>query len=176
VHSTSLECVCNAFREVRNALKTKIKAEKRSFKNSKKVWKVIHSILNPCSQPLRHDVNELNQHIASTVQRTLGHSNNVNNADPFAYIDFLPVNPVQKFDLKKVSQAEVLRELHTKYIKPVACTASNSFPSAWKISRISPIPKSEAPIGTTMISDQSQSYPSRPYERLDLDCPLSTIA
>ena len=51
-HKTSDDSVWNAFREVRNTLKTKNKSVKRRFfqtalssRNSKKIWKVIHSIL-----------------------------------------------------------------------------------------------------------------------------------
>ena len=110
-HKTSLDSIWNAFRKVRNSLKTKIKAAKRSFyqtvlssKNSKKIWKVIHSILNPPSQPLRHDPNENNLNFACTVQRTLGYTNNVSKNDLYAYIDSLPISTEQSFSLNKLMQ------------------------------------------------------------------------
>ena len=77
---TSDDSVWNAFREVPNTLKTKIKSANRRFfqtalssRNSKKIWKVIHSILNPSPQPLRHVPNKLNTHFTSTAQQTLGY-------------------------------------------------------------------------------------------------------
>jgi hypothetical protein len=134
-HKTSLDGICNAFRKVRNSLKTKIKAAKRSFyqtvlssKNSKKIWKVIHSILNPPSQPLRHDPNENNLHFACTVQRTLGYTNNVSKNDLYAYIDSLPISTEQSFSLYKVSQAEVLKELHN--LRNDSSTGPDQIPSS----------------------------------------------
>ena len=140
-HKMSDDSVWNAFREVCNTLKTKIKSAKRRFfqtalssKNSKKIWKVIHSIINPSPQPLQLDPNKLNTHFTSTAQRTLGHSTNIGYSDFLAYIDSLPVNIGEKFQLKQVSQVEVFKELlnlrnfsptgpdqiPTRYIKPVA--------------------------------------------------------
>ena len=206
-HKTSDDSVWNAFREVRNTLKTKIKSAKRRFfptaLSSKKIWKVIHSILNPSPQPLRHDPNELNIHFTSTVQRTLGHSTNTGDSDLFAYIDSLPVNVGEKFQLKRVSQAEVFKELlnlrndsstgpdqiPTRYIKPVAdiiaapltyiintCIQSNIFPEAWKITRISPISKTEVPKNNDDFRPIAiLPVLSKIYERLVLKQQLSFI-
>ena len=80
-HTLNTTNVWQAFRDVRNRLKTKIKEAKKSFVNKafssskpKEIWRVIHRVLNPSPQPLRVDVDELNKFFASTAQRTVaGH-------------------------------------------------------------------------------------------------------
>ena len=56
------------FRNARNKLKKKIKETKTEFykkiltsKNSKEIWKIAHSILNPSDKTLAADTNELNR-------------------------------------------------------------------------------------------------------------------
>ena len=172
--------VWQAFRDVRNRLKTKIKEAKRSFINTalssskpKEVWRVIHRILNPSSRPLRIDVNELNQYFAETAQRTTGNSDVDVKKDLLSFIDYLPLESMdeERFTLRYVTY-EVLSEIKTircdtstgpdqvpiKYLKPVAeliagplteiinsFIARSLFPEAWKVARITPIPKTNGP-------------------------------
>ena len=69
----------DAFREVRNKLKSVINKSKRSFitnalssKRPKEVWRIIHRILHPCPKPLRADPDRLNEFFIKTNERTLG--------------------------------------------------------------------------------------------------------
>ena len=71
-HTFNTTAVWQAFRDVRNQLKIKIKEAKKSFVNKafssskpKEIWRVIHRVLNPSPQPLRVDVDELNEFFAS---------------------------------------------------------------------------------------------------------------
>ena len=67
------------FRNARNKLKKKIKDTKATFykiiltsQNSKKIWKIVHRILNPSDKTLEADTNELNKCFNQT---TKPHSN-----------------------------------------------------------------------------------------------------
>ena len=176
-HSTKTADAWKAFRKVRNLLKTKIKEAKRSFINialssskPKAVWRVIHRILNPCPQPLRFDVDELNDHFAGTSTRTAGASTIDTKEDLMNFIGSIDSEtPVeQQFTLRPVTREEVLREIKricldpftgpdqipARFIKPVAqfiaspltviinaFISKSTFPKAWKVARVTPIPK-----------------------------------
>ena len=98
---------------------------------------------------------------------------NVINRDLQKMIDSFPNNSPYEFNLRPVTYHEVLRELKTmrsdcstgadqipaKYLKLVAeqiasplthiinvFVSNNLFPTAWKLARVSPIPKIETPI------------------------------
>ena len=109
-HSNETQDNWQAFRDVRNRLKTKIKEAKRLFTNTalsstkpKVVWRVIHRILNPSSQPLRLDINELNAYFAETAQRTTGNSNVDTKEDLLNFIDSLPPGSINKNHLPYVA-------------------------------------------------------------------------
>ena len=83
----------NAFRGVRNQLKTVIKKAKRTFtikalssRRPKDVSKVIHRILHPSSQPLRADPSLLNSHFASTAERVTGNQSTPTEKDLYHLI------------------------------------------------------------------------------------------
>ena len=164
----------NIFRDTRNQLKKVIKKAKIIFtikalssRRPKDVWKVIHRILHPSPQPLRVDLDELNNHFASTSERLTAASPYVKE-DLNHLITSLPDDSDTPFSFRHVTQGEVLREINglrsdsscgpdnipCKYLKLVAdhlasplthiinmCIAQQVFPSSWKIARISPIPK-----------------------------------
>ncbi|XP_048590336.1 uncharacterized protein LOC5519158 [Nematostella vectensis] len=134
---------------------------------AKDVWRVIHRILHPNPQPLRFDPDELNTHFASTAERVTGATpTSANNISDL--IQSLPEDPVWAFTLKPVSCLQVLAALKklrsdcscgpdgipVTFIKHAAdhlasplthilntCILQEYFPSAWKVARISPIPK-----------------------------------
>ena len=138
-----------------------------SSNKPKEVWKTIHSILHPSPQPLRHDPDDLNQHFASTAVHVTGCSpTTVEDINKF--FESLPANSGASFSLKPVTSGQVLKEIKllrsdcscgpdsipVKFIKAVPdhlalplthilnnCISNNMFPAAWKIARISPIPK-----------------------------------
>ena len=119
-HSTKTADAWKAFRKVRNLLKTKIKEAKRSFINialssskPKAVWRVIHRILNPCQQPLRFDVDELNDHFAGTSTRTAGASTIDTREDLMNFFGSIDSEtPVeQQFTLRPITREEVLCEI-----------------------------------------------------------------
>ena len=174
-HQTNSESVWNRFREVRNALKTKIKKIKRSFyqkalfsKRPKEIWQIIHRILHPNPQPVKADLDNLNNHFSSTAQRLLG-STPLTEDELGEMINSLPAHEhLNLFNLRQITHTEVLKELTTmrndsstgsdqipaKYLKLVAeyiasplthiinsFISCQRFPEAWKQARVSPIPK-----------------------------------
>ena len=177
-HTLNTTDVWQAFRDVRNRLKTKIKEAKKSFVNKafssskpKEIWRVIHCVLNPSPQPLRVDVDDLNKFFATTAQRTTGNTETDVKEGLLSFVDTLQLNVSDDaaFHLRPVTFNEVLREtkgirsdtstgpdqLPAKYLKIVAqliagplthiinsFVAVSSFPDAWKVARITPIPKS----------------------------------
>ncbi len=177
-HTFNTTAVWQAFRDVRNQLKIKIKEAKKSFVNKafssskpKEIWRVIHRVLNPSPQPLRVDVNQLNEFFTSTAQRTTGNGEIDVKEDLLSFVDSLQpsVSDDAAFHLREVTLSEVLREikgirsdtstgpdqLPSRYLKIVAeyiagplthiinsFITVSSFPDAWKIARITPIPKS----------------------------------
>ena len=131
-HSTKTADAWKAFRKVRNLLKTKIKEAKRSFINialssskPKAVWRVIHRILNPCPQPLRFDVDELNDHFAGTSTLTAGASTIDTKEDLLNFIGSIDSEtPVeQQFTLRPVIREEVLREINRIRLDTITSTA-----------------------------------------------------
>lgn len=77
-HKSLSNYVWQAYRKVRNTLKTTIKKVKRAFyatalssKKLKKIWQVINCILHPSPQPIQCNPDDLNNHFASTAYRTL---------------------------------------------------------------------------------------------------------
>jgi hypothetical protein len=134
-HSLKTPDIWQAFRDVRNRLKTKIKEAKRLFINTalsssrpKAVWRVIHRILNPSPQPLRLDVNELNTYFAETAQRTTGNSDVDIKEDLLDFVDSLPPGPMEEepFILCHVTYNEVLNEI--KIIRSDTSTGPDQIP------------------------------------------------
>ena len=135
---------------------------------------------NPPLPPLRLDVNSLNRYFANTAQRTLGSTNTDPKDDLFSFVNILqPSEPEEEaFKLRLVTPSEVAREINKirndtsigpdqipiKLIKPVTDIIAGplthiintfieiaSFPEAWKIARITPIPKNESVLQVNQI-------------------------
>ena len=77
-HNTPFDTKWDYFRSVRNKLKAAIRTARKAFiekalysNKSSEVRKVIHRILMPSPKPLRFNLDELDDHFASTAQRTL---------------------------------------------------------------------------------------------------------
>ena len=77
-HNTPSDTKWACFRSVRNKLKAAIRTPRKAFiekalysNKSSEVRKVIHRIPMPSPKPLRFNLDELNDHFASTAQRTL---------------------------------------------------------------------------------------------------------
>ena len=130
--------VWQAFRDVRNQLKIKIKEAKKSFVNKafssskpKEIWRVIHRVLNPSPQPLRVDVDELNEFFASTAQRTTGNGEIDVKEDLLSFVDSLQpsVSDDAAFHLRQVTLSEVLREI--KGIRSDTSTGPDQLPSRY---------------------------------------------
>ena len=105
----------NAFHRVRNQLKTVIKKAKRTFtikalssRRPKDVWKVIHRILHPSSQPLHADPNLLNSHFTSTAERVTGNQSTPTEKDLYHLIQTLPENHGSTYSVKQVTYNDVL--------------------------------------------------------------------
>ena len=156
-------------RSVKKAFFTKAFSSKRP----KEIWRTIHRVLNPNPKPIRVNPNELNTFFTTTAERTLGKAAVDKTSDLLTLVNSLPDHrDTCTFKLREITQAEVLREikqirmdcstgpdqLPVKFLKPVAeflaaplthiinsCIRSSYFPEAWKIARISPIPKIEQP-------------------------------
>ena len=143
-----------------------------SSKSPKELWRTIYRVLNPSLKPIRADADELNRHFRNTTQRTLGtRSSSIESLRN--YINSLSDHKEgDSFVLRKVTSKEVERQIKnirtdcatgpdlipSKYIKLVTeyiappltniineCIDQNIFPKAWKISRISPVPKVDNP-------------------------------
>ena len=144
-----------------------------SSKAPKELWRTIHRILNPSTKPIYADADELNMHFSNTAKRILGsYSTSLENMQN--YIDSLSdKNKSDSFTLRRVIFKEVERQIKSmrsdcatgpyhipvKYINLVTeyitsplthiineCIDQNTFPKAWKISRISPVPKVDNPM------------------------------
>ncbi len=199
-HSLKTPDIWQAFRDVRNRLKTKIKEAKRLFINTalssskpKAVWRVIYRILNPSPQPLRLDVNELNTYFAETAQRTTGNSDVDIKEDLLDFVDSLPPGSTEEepFTLRHnevLNEIKIIRsdtstgpdQIPIKYLKPVAESiagplthilnsfiAQSLFPNAWKVARITPIPKTNASVSVPNMRPISiLPVLSKVYERL----------
>lgn len=138
-----------------------------SSSKPKEVWCIIHLILKPNQKPLRSDPDRLNKFFAETVERTFPGENQKKDclSDLIAQ---LPSDTESAFQLKEVSYGEVVKVLKSlrtdtstgpdnipvKFAKMVHeiiaspltsisinCIRKSYFPKAWKMARISPIPK-----------------------------------
>ena len=126
-HATNLDNVRQAFREVRNKIKSKIKQVKRSFyqkalssSKPKELWRTIHRILHPSRQPISADPNVLNNHFSTTSQRLLGTSP-TSSEDLQSFINSLPDSATDSFCLRPVTYQEVIKQLkslHTMASNP----------------------------------------------------------
>ena len=143
-----------------------------SSKNQKEIWRVVHRILKPSPKPLRFDLDSLNEYFITTGARVMG--TRINCSDNLtAYIDSMTTDDNESvFSLRNVSQNEVYQEIlrlrsdcstgpdniPSRFIKLVAKDLAgpltkiindsinlNLFPDSWKLSRISPIPKTDTP-------------------------------
>ena len=141
-----------------------------SSKRPKEVWSTIHRILKPSQQKIHADPDTLNQHFNTTAGRLLN-SEPKPELLLQKVINDLP-EPENAFTITGVSYADVRKaiknlrddcstghdQMPSKYIKlsideicsPICHIINTSihqsiFPSQWKISKISPIPKVDSP-------------------------------
>ena len=142
-----------------------------SFKRPKEVWNTIHRILHLDPQAIKADSETLNMNFSTTAQRLLNYtpkSEEMLNE----LIENLPCNQ-NAFSISKTSFAEIRKaicglrndcstgpdKIPAKYLK--LCHIINEsieckiFPSQWKLSKISPIPKISNPIKPRTTSCQS---------------------
>ena len=138
-HRTKSDADWDAYRKVRNELKTKLRETKRKFLNSalssrrpKDVWKTIHIVLSPSPQQIKANVNDLNKHFNSTAEKILECSPS-NMDDLFKTVEGLQCQD-NSFTLAPVTYNEVLKaikslrndcstgpdQIPTKLIKPIA--------------------------------------------------------
>lgn len=122
-----------AYRNVRNSLKTTIKKAKRALYNTalsskkpKEVWQVINRILNPNSNPIRCDPNEINKHFVSTAYRTLKSPQANNSKELLNYIRQLPDNSEHAFHIRPITYNDVLKELRS--LRPDTSTGPDQIP------------------------------------------------
>ena len=157
-------------REIRKE-KSNFYRTKLSSKNSKEKWDTIQKILKP---PLRcnpHDVNETNNYFAKTAERTL-HKAPVSTESVYQFIENCS-NDHTSFKLRTITYQEVLKHLKNlrndsstgsdsipvRYVKLISdylasplthilnsFIKNNSYPHAWKLSRVVPLPKTNHPI------------------------------
>ena len=147
--------------------KSKSEFYQKALSSSRIVWQTIHRILHPNPQPLRIDPDELNKHYVSTAERATGASSK-SIEELGQLLDSFPEDNDSEFRLREFTHREVLSELKNlrsdcpwgpdnipvKFIKLVAehlasplthilnnCIAKSTFPSLWKIARISASPK-----------------------------------
>ena len=167
---TTLRETRNDLKKKIRAAKKSFTQKALSSKKTKAVWKVIRRVLHPNPQRIKLDPNKLNTHFATTAERIAGISYDENDSPESIrnLIESLPPDSPGVFDIRPVHQNEVLRELRNlrtdsstgadqipaKLVKMVAedltpplvniinsCIGMRSFPAAWKIARICPIPK-----------------------------------
>ena len=143
-----------------------------SSRKPKDLWRTIYRILHPSQQQISADPNVLNHHFSTTSQRLLGTSPSSPD-DLRNLINTFPVHTNHSFTLRPATFQEVLSEIKglrsdcstgpdqipVKYIKLAAdwiasplnhiinhYISNNSFPKAWKLARVSPIPKTDHPV------------------------------
>ncbi len=112
-HLQNIPEVWGAFREGRNLLRTKMKQARKLFIDKalsstrpKEIWRTIYRILYPAPQPLRLDVNELNNFFANTAERTTGNSEVDVKEDLINYVHSLQPT-IDSFQLRTVTVAKV---------------------------------------------------------------------
>ena len=139
--------------------------------NPKELWQVINRILHPNPQPLKVESNLLTNHFTSNSQRLLGSTPN----SPHALqerINSISDSSTSSLDLRPVTYCEVQKQLKnmrsdcspelTKYLLSLKVAAdhvvspltqiinsfisNDIFPAAWRMARVSPIPKVDSPI------------------------------
>ena len=142
------------------------------LRKPKELWLVIHHVRHPHTQPLKADPDLLNNHFTSTSQCLLGSTPN----SPHILqelINSLSDSSTSSFDHRPVTYCELLKQLKNlradcstgadqipaKYLKMSAnhiaspltqiinsFISNDTFPAAWKMARVSPIPKVDSPI------------------------------
>jgi hypothetical protein len=168
--------VRNKIKSVINQRKRSFIKTSLSSNRPKEVWRMIHRILelHPNKKPLHADPDKLNDYFINTNERTLG-TKPAALSDSLEFINSLSdgTTPQQSFSLRPVSHREELCEIDklrsdtstgidnipVKFVKlarehlagPLQCIindyiARSAFPEAWKIARISPIPKVDQPL------------------------------
>ena len=131
--------------------------------NLKKVWNVINRLLKPSCKPILHDIYKLNDYFINTSECITGSKplpikipNSSNGSFQFHCTSGDQVlNIISKLKTECVAGDDLIP---VKYIKLSAhiiahltniinsCIQLNIFPDAWKISRVTPLPKTESPL------------------------------
>ena len=168
-HQTKPEDNWKKLRGIRNSLRTKIKLARHTFyqkalssKKPKELWHTIRRILNSSLKPIADHPDELNVHFTNNTQRILGTYPSSseclkNYITSFSdYGNDLLLRPVFFKEVEQQIKSPDL--IPAKYAKPVVeyitsllthiineCITQNTFPTAWKESRISPVPKVDNP-------------------------------
>ena len=159
-------------------IKVVIGKAKRSFfltalssKRPKEVWRVIHRVLNPITNPLRADPDQLNKYLIGTNERTLGTTPDAT-SDLLELAKSLPEHSQRSFKLGHVTFEDVMKvirnlrldcstgvdQIPVKFVKLVSehiagpltriiktCITSSTFPRTCKTARVSSIPKTDHP-------------------------------
>ena len=142
-----------------------------SSKRPKEVWRVIHRVLNPITNPLRADPDQLNKYLIGTNERTLGTTPDAT-SDLLELAKSLPEHSQRSFKLGHVTFEDVMKvirslrldcstgvdQIPVKFVKLVSehiagpltriiktCITSSTFPRTCKTARVSPIPKTDHP-------------------------------
>ena len=160
------------FKTVIGQTKRSFLAKALSSKRPKETWKTTHRVLNPCPKLFRADPDDLNNFFNSTSERTQGNETAVNDIDLSELVENLSDGDQANFEMSEITHAEVPQEIKrlrsdcstgadqipVKFLKSVAehlagplthiinaCIKLAYFPRAWKVARISPIPKVDQP-------------------------------
>lgn len=161
----------NEIKSVIKQTKTMFYRKALSANRPKEIWKTINRILNPPPNRIKEDPNKLNNHFNSTAERITSQKPNQKHHLK-SFIHNLPNLSPDSFKLRKVSYRDIEKELNSlrndtscgydnipvnliklvrsNLISPLTYIINNfiseqSFPTAWKIARISPVPKSNHP-------------------------------
>jgi hypothetical protein len=129
---------------------------------TKGIWKVVNKILRPQSFVLHHDLDQLNNHFVTTAERTLGRPptkhplTNSKGTFKFSHTNFKEVSTlIQKLNSNCATGHD---SIPVSFIKPISdiitphlvnifnlCIDTHIFPHSFKLSRVSPIPKTDSP-------------------------------